>query len=270
MLTLFGDYWLDISDPMPSGALVAALGDIGMKEPAARATLSRMVRTGLLDLERVGRRTTHSLTERATGIVREEADWLDAFGCHEPEWDGMWSVLAFSIPESRRAVRHSARSRLKWLGFAPLYDGVWISPLRDDGEAMSQLRTIGVDDVTSMRATLETSFDGPARAWDLAAVVRQYADFEAELTSAPDPGTLRDALSERSRLMLAWQAFRGVDPGLPITLLPDPWPRVAIRALFAGRYNALGPAAEERVRSHIAAISPELGELVTERRLAIS
>ncbi|NYE18314.1 PaaX family transcriptional regulator [Microbacterium immunditiarum] len=267
VLTLFGDYWWHVEEPLPSGAVIAAMGDLGVKEPATRATLSRMVQTGLLDADRVGRRTTHALTARAKGIVEEEAHWLETFGSREPQWDGLWSVLAFSIPESRRAVRHSARSRLKWLGFAPLYDGLWISPLDTADEAMAQLRSLGVDDVTSMRATLQTSFDGPQRAWDLAAVAQQYAEFEADLRDGPDATAPAVALCERSRLMLAWQAFRGLDAGLPAELLPDPWPRAATRRLFAERYDQLAPKAEERMREHVAGISPELAASVTERRL---
>jgi len=268
VLTLFGDYWWHVEEPLPSGAIIAAMGDLGVKEPATRATLSRMVQTGLLDADRVGRRTTHALTARAKHIVEEEAQWLDTFGRREPQWDGLWSVLAFSIPESRRAVRHSARSRLKWLGFAPLYDGLWISPADTADEAMAQLRSLGVDDVTAMRATLETSFDGPQRAWDLAAVARQYAEFEADVKNGADAADPAVALCERSRLMLAWQAFRGLDAGLPAELLPAPWPRAATRRLFAERYDELAPGAEARVREHVAAISPELAASVTERRLA--
>lgn len=267
VLTLFGDYWWHVAVPLPSGAIIAAMGDLGVKEPATRATLSRMVQTGLLDADRVGRRTTHALTARAKRIVEEEAQWLDTFGRREPQWDGLWSVLAFSIPESRRAVRHSARSRLKWLGFAPLYDGLWISPADTADEAMAQLRSLGVDDVTAMRATLETSFDGPQRAWDLAAVARQYAEFEADVKNGADAADPAVALCERSRLMLAWQAFRGLDAGLPAELLPAPWPRAATRRLFAERYDELAPGAEARMREHVAAISPELAASVTERRL---
>ena len=187
VLTLFGDYWWSVPEPMPSGALVAALIDLGVKEAAARATLTRLTRLGLLEQGKVGRRTTHRLSERARGIVDEEARWLDTFGRVEPEWDGVWSVVAFSIPESRRAVRHTARSRLRWLGFAPLYDGVWISPLDAAAQAKDQLVELGADDVTSMRAHLDTTIPGgPQSAWDMDAALRQYAAFDAELRAVSD------------------------------------------------------------------------------------
>ena len=268
VLTLFGDYWWDADEPMPSGALVAALGDLGVKEAAARAALTRLTRLELLLSDRIGRRTTHRLSPRAAEIVAEEAVWLDSFGCDEPRWDGLWSVLAFSIPESRRDVRHSARSRLKWLGYAPLYDGVWISPRDTAAEAMAELRELGVADLTSMRASVETSTpDGPRAAWDLDEARREYDAFAAELggTRAQQGAA---ALAERSRLMLGWQRFRGLDAGLPREVLPEGWPRAAVRAHFARRYDDLGAEAEERMRAHVGAIAPELVGMIRERRLS--
>lgn len=268
VLTIFGDYWWHVEEAMPTGALVAALADLGVKVPAARATLTRMTRTGLLAVDRAGRRTVHRLTERAVAIVDEEAAWLDSFGLEETPWDGLWSVLAFSIPESQRAKRHLARSRLKWLGFAPLYDGVWISPGDRASEAMAHLRELDVKDVTSMRASLDTSIDGgPQAAWDLGAVAEQYRDFAGALHAAGPPLNATEAFTERTRLMLAWQAFRVLDTGMPAELVPPGWPRVAARRAWARRYNELGDAAEERVREHVGAIAADLSRLVTARRL---
>jgi phenylacetic acid degradation operon negative regulatory protein len=68
--------------------------------------------------------------------------------------------------------------------------------------------------------------------------------------------------------MLAWQEFRTIDVGLPAELLPAEWPLRSTRRLFVERYDALGPAAEERMRAHIAEISDGLSGLVTSRRLA--
>jgi phenylacetic acid degradation operon negative regulatory protein len=268
VFTLFGDYWWNVSEPMPTGALVCALIDLGIKEAAARASLVRLTRLGLLESERVGRRTTHRLSPRSSATVLEEAAWLDDFGRLEPEWDGLWSVVAFSIPESQRSLRHSARSRLKWFGYAPLYDGVWISPLDTVSDVMAVLREIGVADTTTMRARLETTVaGGPRSAWDLDAARAEYDTFRASLLGAADPATPEEALVQRSRLMIGWQRFRSLDVGLPLAVLPAEWPRESVRALFARRYNAWGPLAEDRMREHVSAISPELAPLVRERRL---
>lgn len=268
VLTIFGDYWWHVGEPLPTGAIVTGLIDLGLKEAAARATLARMARSGLVVAERAGRRTTHRLTPRAIGIVDEEAGWLDAFGLVEPPWDGLWSVLAFSIPESERSSRHLARSRLRWLGFAPLYDGVWVSPRNHAREAMAQLREVGVKDVTSMRATLETSIEGgPQTAWNLGEIAAEYRRFAASLAASPPPEGPAGAFGERMRIMLGWQAFRGLDAGVPLELVPADWPRGSTRRAWVRRYNDLGDLAEERMRAVVAAIDPGLARLVTRRRI---
>lgn len=267
VLTLFGDYWWDVDEPLPTGALLAALGDLGVKEAAARATLARLTRMELLVTARIGRRTTHRLSPRAHAIIDAEAEWLTSFGRVEADWDGRWSVVAFSIPESRRATRHSARSRLKWLGYASLYDGVWISPFDTADQAMAELQKLGVDGVTAMRADLQTSIPGgPQSAWDLEAVLREYERFVGDLE---DADALRGAaaLAARSRLMLTWLRFRSEHVGLPGELLPQDWPRPAVSRRFAERYDQLGPEAEDRMRQHVGTVSPELTGLVRARRL---
>lgn len=269
VLTVFGDYWWGVDEALPTGALVTALTDLGLKEAAARATLARMVRNGLLAAERAGRRTTHSLTARATEIVGEEAAWLESFGLVEQPWDGLWTVLAFSIPESERSSRHLARSRLRWLGFAPLYDGVWVSPRDRAAAAMAELRDLGVDDVTTMRATLQTTVAGGAQsAWDLEEIAAEYRRFAAAMGSGAPDGPVA-AFAERTRLMLGWQSFRLLDTGMPVELVPGDWPRVTTRRAWARRYNDLADAAESRVRAIVGGIDPDLAERVTSRRMAV-
>ncbi|MEI3867489.1 PaaX family transcriptional regulator C-terminal domain-containing protein [Microbacterium sp. CCNWLW134] len=269
VLTLFGDYWWRNADPLPSAALVGAMGDLGMKEPAARATLARLVRLDLLEQRRDGRRTTHGLTSRGRAIIEDEAAWLESFGVAPIVWDGSWSVVTFSIPESQRALRHTARSRLKFLGFGPLYDGVWISPSDVAALAREELVALGVPDVTTMRAQLDVAGPGgPQRAWDLAGVLERYEVFRRELEASTAALAGAGALAERTGLMIQWQAFRGVDAGLPAALLPSDWPREEVRARFGRRFDELGPAAEERMSWHVSRVDEALAGGVLQRRLA--
>ncbi|WJL94384.1 PaaX family transcriptional regulator C-terminal domain-containing protein [Microbacterium sp. ET2] len=269
VLTLFGDYWWRNDAPLPSAALVGAMGDLGMKEPAARATLARLVRLELLEQHRDGRRTTHGLTARGRAIIEDEAAWLESFGVAPIVWDGAWSVVTFSIPEAQRALRHTARSRLKFLGFGPLYDGVWISPSDVAALARAELLALGVPDVTTMRAQLDVAGPGgPQRAWDLAGVGERYGVFRRELVASTAELTGAAALAERTGLMIHWQAFRGVDAGLPAALLPPDWPREEIRGRFGRRFDELGPAAEERMRWHVSRVDEALAWGVLERRLS--
>jgi phenylacetic acid degradation operon negative regulatory protein len=266
LLTLLGDYWWQHTESLPSAALVALLAEFGVSDSAARAALSRLTRNRLLVTSKVGRRTVVRLSERAAQILDEGARHIFSFGRQIQPWDGMWSLVAFSIPEHNRAARDALRKQLRWLGFAPLYDGLWVAPRDRASEVVSQLSGLGISTATAFRATTVPGIgpDGfPQRAWDLDDLRARYDGFishaqrlqERALAGQVSPV---EALVARTRVMDEWRAFPGLDPDLPGELLPDAWPRAAARELFIVTYDLLGPLAAHRVRQIIARYSRDL------------
>jgi phenylacetic acid degradation operon negative regulatory protein len=266
LLTLLGDYWWRRTEPLPSAALVALLAEFGVSDSAARAALSRLTRNQLLVTSKSGRRTVVRLSARAARVLDDGGHQIFSFGRSSQPWDGMWSLVAFSIPEQNRAARDSLRKQLRWLGFAPLYDGLWVSPRDRAGEVIAELAGLGISTATAFRATTVpgTSADGiPQRAWDLDTLRARYHSFvtgtgqlrERTLAGRVSPVA---ALVARTRVMDEWRAFPALDPDLPDELLPDAWPRAAARELFTTTYDLLGPLASHRVRQIIARYSPEL------------
>jgi phenylacetic acid degradation operon negative regulatory protein len=266
LLTLLGDYWWQRTESLPSAALVAMLAEFGVSDSAARAALSRLTRNKLLVTAKSGRRTFVRLSDRAAGILDEGASHIFSFGLRTEPWDGMWSVVAFSIPEHNRAARDALRKQLRWLGFAPLYDGLWVSPRDHAAQVVGQLAELGIKTATAFRAMAVpgTEHDGlPQRAWDLDELQDRYGrfiEYAAELRERALAGRISpvEALVERTRVMDEWRAFPGLDPDLPSELLPATWPRAGARDLFISSYDLLGPVAVHRVRQIIARYSGEL------------
>ncbi len=278
LLTLLGDYWWQRTESLPSAALVALLAEFGVSDSAARAALSRLNRNQLLVTSRSGRRTFVRLSERAAQILDEGARHIFSFGAGTEPWDGMWSLLAFSIPEHNRSARDSLRKQLRWLGFAPLYDGLWIAPRDLVTEVIGLLDELGIGTGTAFRATSVpgTERDGlPERAWDLDGLRARYDEFTAyaeELRGRAHAGRISpvEALVARTRIMDEWRAFPGLDPDLPGELLPQAWPRSAARELFIATYDLLGPLATHRVRQIIARYSRELAPLAVSHSSALT
>lgn len=273
LLTLLGDYWWGQTEPLPSAALVDLLADFSVSDVAARAALSRMVKHGLLESSRNGRNTFYSMTPRAQQVMRVGAVRITDFGKADgDDWDGRWSLVAFSVPEANRSVREALRTRLRWLGFAPLYDALWISPHARHTQALAELAELGVTNATSfVAASPETSALAlpPQAAWDLAGLAELYRAFVTEwepTRAALGKGAITpvDALVKRTELMDAWRAFPGLDPDLPRRLLPADWPRARARELFLETYEQLGAPASVRVRQVIAAYAPELADRVVQ------
>ncbi|HTU73896.1 MAG TPA: PaaX family transcriptional regulator C-terminal domain-containing protein [Trebonia sp.] len=272
LLTLLGDYWWQRTEPLPSAAIVALLAEFGVSDSAARAALSRLTRNGLLVTSRSGRRTFVRLSQRAADILDDGARRIFSFGTPSPPWDGMWSLVAFSIPEANRAARDELRKDLRWLGFAPLYDGLWVAPRDHVEDVMTRLKNLGISTATAFRATAATGQDAatdiPSQAWDLDGLRARYErfiSFAQQLRDSTVAGDVppMDALVARTRVMDEWRAFPGLDPDLPAELLPDAWPRSAARGEFITCYDLLGPLATRRVRQVIARYSPDLAGLAT-------
>jgi phenylacetic acid degradation operon negative regulatory protein len=270
LVTLLGDYWLDRKEQLPSAAMVRLVGEFGVTPVGARAALSRLARRGLLASSKVGRRTYYGLTERATGVLADGRQRIMAFGMRSERWGGRWTVAAFSVPEERRDVRHALRTRLRWLGFAPLYDGIWVSPHDVVDPALAALREVGVERATVMTSTVARDGPGggdPIAAWDLPYLRKLYEEFVAgyqpllERLRRGGVGSA-EALIARTAVMDTWRNFPNLDPELPDELLPQGWPRRRAREVFAEVYDALGPLGELRVRQVLAEFAPELAGLV--------
>ncbi|WP_084010444.1 PaaX family transcriptional regulator C-terminal domain-containing protein [Pseudofrankia sp. DC12] len=274
LTTLLGDYWHGRREHLPSGALVALLGDFGVTTVGGRAALSRLARRGVLESSKVGRHTYYGLTAAASGVVLENVHRLRSFGERHEPWDGRWTVAAFSLPEDLRDVRHTVRSRLRWLGFAPLYDGMWVSPRPVAEPARRVFAELGVLASTVLTTTVDARRSDPhppMAAWDLTELRGQYEEFVAATTPLREQlrgcgVTGAQALVARTALLNAWWRFPSLDPDLPLDLLPERWPRRAARDLFAETYDALGPLAAGRFRAVVGESSPELAALVGYQR----
>jgi phenylacetic acid degradation operon negative regulatory protein len=267
LTTLLADYWFGRTELLPSSALVRLVGEFGVTAAGGRTALSRLTRRGLLRAEKKGRNTYYSLTAEAAGALRSGAERVMSFGLTEQPWDGRWTLAAFSLPEQQRDVRHAVRVRLKWLGFASLYDGLWISPRAEPAEVSAALTGLGVGTATVLRASdpLPGQSRPPIDAWNLAELRTSYEAFiaahETVLATVRrgDIGSAK-ALVARTELVDTFRAFPGLDPELPGELLPPDWPRDRARALVAEIYDALGPLAEIRVRQIVGEFDPELAD----------
>lgn len=273
LLTLFGDYWFERPEPLPSAAIVGLLADFGVSEAAARAALSRMVKHGLLLPSRAGRNTGYRLTARTVAVLRDGLARIVAFGADDRAWDGTWSIVAVDDGPLSRSLRDAVRSRMEWLGFARLHDGMWVSPWDRHAAALEELGVLGVADVTTLTAHVPSGSPGrrrPEEAWDLVELEVEYRDFvsrAAGLREALASGEIEpvEALVHRTKLTDEWLALTNSDPDLPRDLLPPDWPRTQARALFVDTHEALGARATERVMEAIRVLDPDLAELVVHR-----
>lgn len=233
LLTFCAHFLLDRPAALFTGSFVEAVTRTGIGEHAARTTLTRMGQRGLLHRHRAGSKVYLALTERTQQLLHDAEARVWSQGAVNRSWSGDWTLLSFSLPESRRADRHQLRKRLSWEGFGMLQNGLWIAPPTADVPRV--LAGLEVDDeVKVFRATALQPTDVRrlvADAWDLDALAAGYAGFLARWAGPAPRADAGDDLARLLLLLTEWLLLVRIDPHLPESLLPADWPAVAAEQL---------------------------------------
>jgi phenylacetic acid degradation operon negative regulatory protein len=243
LFDLYGDHLRGRGGSAPVAALIRALDPLGIRPPAVRTAISRMVAQGWLQPTQTTAGPGYVLTARAEDRLDEAGARIYRTGT-EP-WDGRWQVRVLA-PVGDRARRERVRSQLRFLGMAPVSDSTWVSPRgsaqvdRMLAEESVEVVSLSTDDATPPGALL-AAFDTPGLAASYAAWL---AGATRMITRQPDD-RLEDvqAFVVRSELVHSWRKFLFTDPGLPAELLPADWPGHAAAAFFDTHADRLRPAA---------------------------
>ncbi|MHC3471469.1 PaaX family transcriptional regulator [Streptomyces sp. 7R007] len=248
MLTFLGEQVLGRDVCVYSGSVIDVFARAGVGEQATRSTLTRMVGRGLLRRQREGRRMYFGLTERSTAVLRDGEHRIWRTGAVNRDWDGTWTLLGFSLPESWQRQRHDLRSQLTWSGFGPLFSGLWIAP--GEVDVSSLVAELGLSaHVKVFRAHADAGTDIGAmieETWELselAALYEEFADRWQPWETAT--ATPEDALAHRLVLQTQWLGLIRRDPRLPLKHLPDDWPAEQAEKTFHRVHDHLTPAARE-------------------------
>jgi phenylacetic acid degradation operon negative regulatory protein len=227
MLAFFGNHVLDEGDLcVYSGSIIDVLGRVGFGEQAVRSTLTRMVNRGLLRRQREGRKMYFGLTPQATRVLEDGRIRIWKQGAVNDDWDGSWTLLGFSLPDSWKRQRHDLRSRLTWSGFGALYSGLWIAPGNVDVSAVvSELGLADHVKIFHAQADQATDIELMIRdTWDLESIAARYVTFDKRWTAHLGAGSGDDPIGTRLRLVSEWLWTIRTDPRLPARHLPPAWP----------------------------------------------
>jgi phenylacetic acid degradation operon negative regulatory protein len=266
-VTMLADYGLRVRTWIPSGAIVTFLGESGVTPGSARAALSRLARRRVLESRRQGRSTSYRLAPATAEGLALGGAAIAGFPAEAEAWDGFWTLIAFSLPHTSDARRRALRNKLRWLGYAPLYDALWVSPLAFFDPVAAQIADMmGPGVVTVFRASC-LDMHGAARrdpldAWDLAGIADKYQAFISRwspvlprLRSGEVTGA--EALRIRTEAMDTYRLFLSLDPRLPLRLMPAQWPRDRACEVFTALYDGLKDAAQQHVALTVARFSQE-------------
>ena len=253
---LFGDH-LRYAErgAVPMRALNQLLELFGVGESTSRVVLSRMRREGWFTTCRDGRQTSYALTARSVKTLDEGRARI--FDRGRDDWDGIWRMVIYAVPEESRAERDRVRRALAWHGFGPLAAATWISPhprLREVREALAGLSATRTDLLESRALSRAADREMAFRCWDLDGLARDYTELISEYSQLPDAAALAEvpgpeALRRQVELVASYRALPFRDPDLPSALLPEGWQGRRAHTLFLTAHDALHGAASACVRT---------------------
>jgi phenylacetic acid degradation operon negative regulatory protein len=245
--SFIGSYLRRIGGWISSADVVELLGDAGVSPASARTNLSRLKGKRLLVAAAVDGVPGYRLTDDASSMLARGDRRI--YGYRQMTEDDEWMLVVFSVPESRRALRHQLRTQLTWLGCGSVAPGVWIGPGHLATETRQVLDEVGLLSYTTIFCTAQPLVEG-----DLADVVRQWWDLDALGTRyrhflgthlpvaelwRTEPGPDREAFSHHLHAIDDWRAIPYLDPGLPTACLPADWVGTRGVALFAELHQRL-------------------------------
>ena len=248
LFDLYGDHLLARGGSAPVAALIRLLEPLGIRAPAVRTAISRMVAQGWLEPVEIGDGPAvpgYAVTDRAR--LRLDQAGARIYRTGTTAWDGRWHLRVLT-PIADRSRRERVRSQLRFLGLAPVSDSTWISP-HPSVEVDRLLAEEGL-----VAVSLSTADIGPTEvlldAFDVAGLADAYDAWLVEAARlvggsrpASRPADDVAAFVVRSRLLHSWRKFLFSDPGLPATLLPRDWPGRRAAAFFDEHAARLLPAA---------------------------
>lgn len=237
----------------------------GLSTDQVRSCLRRLVSEELFTRTGEGQDARFTATEEGmrtldSTIARMRLAWAqDAEG---RGWDRTWHLVAFAIPETKRAGRDAFRDRLTQLGGAPIQNGLYVSAHAWEDEVRHVAEGQNVAEFVAQAPTDELEVGGvtdptalASRLWALDELADRYSRFIEMYRGTPDALdqmrkrherlTEADFLPGTLLIGLEFNACFAQDPLLPPELLPRPWPGREARELLR-RSRRLGMLIREK------------------------
>ncbi|MEY2566098.1 MAG: phenylacetic acid degradation operon negative regulatory protein [Actinomycetota bacterium] len=233
----------------------------GQTPDQIRSCLRRLVTEGLFEREGSGRDAVYRPGQQGLaglGAYVERTRLAYSQDAAGRGWDGRWHLVAFAIPEARRAGRDALRDHLIAIGGAAVQGGLYVSPHAWEKDVRAVAERLGIADAVTLASTDDLDIGGERDArelvrtlWPIDTLARRYEGFIHQFKAVLE--LLEDMRKRHQRLAddqflpgafamaISYMDCFDSDPLLPPELLPRPWPgRTARDLAIRARRLALG------------------------------
>ncbi len=197
--------------------------DISLNQKT-KGTLSSMLKEGLIEKqesEESNQISQYRITDKGYDRICLQ---FPAFRFLKNDWDGLWRIISYEIPESKRHLRDRLRREMKGWGLGPWHRSFWMTP----HPIITQLRDLvyGREEAQYIQAFESTHVFGDMdnlteKVWARSNLDRQYRELFKKWH-----GVLSEEKSKNdkmSAIVYAYVDFLRQDPGLPVSLIGSEW-----------------------------------------------
>ena len=203
--------------------LILELFDLTLNQKT-KGTLSAMLKENLIEKQEVqssNEITSYKMTDRGFHELCLE---FPAFRYMKDEWDGVWRIISYEIPEKKRHLRDRLRREMRGWGLGPWHRSFWmtahpvIGPLRDLVYGREEEQYIQAFESTHMFGDMDTMVE---KVWGREAIESAYKNLFKEWHTI-----LSKELEKKEKLKAVLYEYVRIlkdDPGLPPSLVGRKW-----------------------------------------------
>ncbi len=240
-----------------AGDLYAVGNALGMSDQQIRLTVKRLVTEGQFTVAGRGRRAVLTATGETISTITPDRELVHLMYSQDrggAQWDGVWHLAGFAVPESARDARAVLRDTIRSLGGAAVQGGLYTSPHAWEPELRAAAREVDADRFLTTLTCSDldvggrTGREAAAHLWpldELAAGHTRLADRAASTLDATDTADRNERLVMAVALVAEFTRAHEDDPLLPPELLPADWIGARARSLVDAAWAALSAAEPE-------------------------
>ncbi|MBP9797835.1 hypothetical protein KBC70_01685 [Candidatus Woesebacteria bacterium] len=211
--------------------LLLELFDLSLNQKT-KGTLSAMLKEGLIEKQEGSSEngSAYRMTDRGFHQLCLE---FPAFRYMKEEWDGVWRIISYEIPEKKRHLRDRLRREMRGWGLGPWHRSFWmtahpvIGPLRDLVYGREEEQYIQAFESTHMFGDMDTLVE---KVWGREGIETAYKTLFKEWHT-----TLSKEIEKKEKLKSVLYEYVRVlkdDPGLPPSLVGRKWISVEAFGIF--------------------------------------
>ena len=193
--------------------------DISMNQKT-KGTLSGLLKEGLIEKQEE-EATKYILTQKGLdGIFLE----FPVFRFLHREWDGLWRIISYEIPEDQRHLRDRLRREMRGWGLGPWHRSFWLTP----HPIISDLRNLiyGSPEEKYIQAFEATHMVGPMdvlveKVWGKSALESAYRNLFKSWHETLS--TQKGNIEKFQDVVYSYIKIAREDPGLPASLVGRTW-----------------------------------------------